>query len=65
MDQAADKASGKEASSAARYSVLMAYLYPDQPEKRFRRPEVSSSGKAGPAMGGEDFFTENAGSRRN
>lgn len=63
MEEASSGAKGADAIRAARYSALMKNLYPNNPELRFRKPEVSSSGKAGPAMGGEEFFTENAGRR--
>ena len=63
MDERSDKAKNATQSGAVRYQVLMEHLYPNNPEKRFRNPVVSS-GKAGPALGGESFFQENAGKRR-
>lgn len=62
MDERSEKAKGNRAG-AIRYQVLMEHLYPDNPEKRFRNPVVSSS-KAEPAIGGESFFEKNAGKRR-
>ena len=64
MEAASSGAKGADAIRAARYGALMQNLYPNNPEKRFRTPEVSGSGKTESAMGGEDFFTGNAGSRR-
>lgn len=64
MEERAQHSKNSNQAQGARYQVLMENLYPDNPEKRFRSPQRASSGKAGPAMGGEDYFTANAGKRR-
>lgn len=63
MDERSDRAKNGKQSGAIRHQVLMEFLYPNNPEKRFRNPVVSS-GQAGPAIGGEDFFSKDADKRR-
>jgi hypothetical protein len=63
MDTRSDKAKNAKQSGVIRHQVLMEYLYPNDPGKRFRNPVVSSS-KAESAIGGESYFTDNAAKRR-
>lgn len=68
MDDASNKAKTSSQARGARYGVLMKYLYPNDPSKRFRSPGSSSGAgeKNNDMVGGagESFFAQRAGKRR-
>ncbi|UVK63826.1 tail assembly chaperone [Gordonia phage LilyPad] len=63
VEEAGSKIKNPGQAQGARYSVQMKYLYPDNPEKRFRSAQTPTE-KAGPSASGEEFFAKNFGQRR-
>lgn len=66
MDQASRGVKDSSMAQGQRYGILMKYLYPNDPGKRYRDPMASGvvKGKAGSSASGEEFFEKNFGKRR-
>lgn len=58
MDEAGNNAKNAKQGSAARYQILMKYLYPGEITGRFRDPAAGAS-SSGPVATSEDFFAKN------
>ncbi len=65
MDKASSSSKNTAQANGARHSVLMKYLYPDDPTKRFRSVSAAKvKGQEDQGGAGESFFSRNQGKRR-